>query len=940
MASKVDQQTNINEASHIILFYRYHELSSDRNLMELYRSAMFRLCEALYLNGRILIGCSDKSEGINGTLAGNHDNVRLFTYALLGKDYLDTQLSNVNLDTKNASILSTFWVECKTFAERAGVKALTMQSPDDFKWSKSNEKSLFPDLNIKLVKEVIGTGGVFSSIEVGDTSKGYLTPQQWHTQLQLMNSKDTILIDCRNTKECQIGHFPNSIDPNTTTFAQFPNWVKQNEGKLAHKKILMYCTGGIRCEKASQFIRTQVSSIQSVHHLKGGIHKYLEQFGSEGLWLGKNFVFDGRGSASGSETKAGKDENDGNTENEDNLAITVVGKCLYCNVPYDTFHPFCVCTVCREPTLVCDACRSPTLEYHCKDHFQLKDCYFSNLSRFDMEQLQKQLTDLEEWKEAIAVGKRYKQKRKTLQKQIVKICDRLLQTATLKTSEQSSTICRNCGVGECSGSCWGFHGLKRKDLLEMRNDDSIGPSLSKRTRQSRMSSNQRNCKLDQRARAIAEISILGLSKPPAKYRDEISGLRVPPPCIRLLQTLVKGKWCGKTARQLAEKEFPELAKDLSLVAQNGLLKVNGKTDIDIRLKNMDEISRIVHWHEPPVIVPENIHVQKIILEKVVIDDYDLAASEHNTLEVYVCNKPSSVPVHPAGPYLSNTLTMMVEAQEGLEPRSLIPCHRIDRVTSGLTICCTNVGVARLIQSNMDQGRVRKLYLAKVCGLFPSNLDEFTTGTFLKLPDFAKIEFLDDCFQISAPIETIDAAAGIRIASKTGKPSLSRLRHLAYDEKSHTSLITCYPMTGRGHQLRVHLQLIGFPIVDDLQYGGSLVTKSLMNRAIEQICQTISSGNEMMISSHLLSAAEAASAKSICRCCSQGEQGVVESFSESQLLDSGHSISLHAVKYELSIPRKHLKKNSVEEFVDVSKVLFTVEAPVWATGMDRSKLCWL
>jgi predicted sulfurtransferase/23S rRNA-/tRNA-specific pseudouridylate synthase len=940
MASTANQQTKENEDSHIILFYRYHELSSDRDLMELYRSTMHRLCEALRLNGRILIGCSDKSEGINGTLAGNHDDVKLFTYALLGKEYLDNEQSTIHLDTENVSILSAFWIECKAFADRAGVNVLTMQSPDDFKWSKSHKQSLFPDLNIKLVKEMIGTGGILSSIEVGDTSKGYLTPEQFHTELQFLNSKDTILIDCRNTKECQIGHFPNAIDPNTTTFAQFPHWVKQNEGRLASKKILMYCTGGIRCEKASQFIRTQVDSIQSVHHLKGGIHKYLEQYGNEGLWQGKNFVFDGRGAASGSETKAGKYENDENIETDNNQGITIVGKCLYCNVPHDTFHPLCVCTVCREPTLVCDACRSTTLEYHCKDHFHLKNCYFSNLSRFDMDQLKLQLSDLEEWIEAIAVGKRYKQKRKTLQKQIFKICDQLLQTDTLDTGKQSSTICRNCGVGECSGRCWGFHGLKRKELLEIRQNNNIGPSPSKKARQSRMSSNQRNCKLDQKERSIAEILILGLSKPPAIYRDVISGLRVPPPCIRLLQTLVKGKWCGKTARQLAEEEFPELSKNLSSVTKNGLLKVNDNTNIDIRLKNMDQISRIVHWHEPPVIVPENIHVQKIVLEKVVIDDYDLVASEHNTLEVYVCNKPSSVPVHPAGPYFSNTLTMMVEAQEGLKPRSLIPCHRIDRVTSGLTICCTNVGVARLLQSNMDHGRVRKLYLAKVGGYFPSTLDEFTTRTTLKLPDFATIDFLDESFQISAPIETIDAAAGIRIASKTGKPSVSRFRRLAYDDKLHTSLLSCYPMTGRGHQLRVHLQLFGFPIVDDLQYGGSLVTSGLMNRAIKQICQAVSSENKTIISSNLLSAAEAASAKSICRCCNYGEQGVVESFSQSQLLDSGHSISLHAVKYELSIPRKPRRKISVEGYDDVTKVLFTVGVPDWAISMDRSKLCWL
>ena len=937
--------------THIILFYRYHELSSNRNLMEMYRQALERLCKALRLKGRILIGCSDKSEGINGTLAGSYDNVRMFTYALLGKEYVNSQEISISNDTMDgadsvtSSILTAFWIDCQSFADLAGVPVLTMESSEDFKWSKSNEESLFPDLNIKLVKEVIGTGGLLSSIEITDTSKGYLTPEQWHQELQGIDANDTVLIDCRNTKECQIGHFPNAIDPNTTTFAQFPRWVQQNEAKLANKKVLMYCTGGIRCEKASQFIRTQVANVQSVHHLKGGIHKYLEHYGSDGLWQGKNFVFDGRGAASGSDTKAGKEKKDVDSELELSVVSSVVGKCLYCTAPYDTFHPSCVCTVCREPTLVCDACRTSAPEYHCKDHFYLRLCYFSNLTRYNTGDLEKHLGQLEELMEAIAVGKRYKQKRKTLSKQIEKLRDHL-ESAEINnsvTDQEYSTMCRNCGEVECLGGCWGFYGLKRKEALEKQKSNKDEPSL-KKARQSRLSSNQRNSKLGQKERAIQEIKTLGLAKPSSMYRDPESGIRVPPPCIRVIRTLVKGKWCGKTTRRIVEEEFPYLSKNISRVVENGLLKVNGNVDVDIKLKNMDEICRIMHWHEPPVIVPENIPVQRICLDQAVIDEYNLVASECDTLEIYVCNKPSSVPVHPAGPYLANCLTTMVESALGLEPRALIPCHRIDRVTSGLTICCTNIGVARLLQSKMDEGRVRKLYVARVRGFFPS-----TEATFRPVPidgllqDVVNIEFVEGCIEVNAPIETSDPAAGVRIVSRAGKPSKSRFCCLAYDNESDTSLLSCCPITGRGHQLRVHLQFLGHPIVDDVQYGGSsAASTSYMMRAIEQIRKSSSYEIKEKAYYDSCSPSEASSARELCGCCNQGEGGVAESFTEPQLLHYGYAIALHAVKYEISIPRKKNKENSID-FVDsddIAKIQLSVRLPEWATDVDTKKLCWL
>jgi UPF0176 protein len=126
----------------------------------------------------------------------------------------------------------------------------------EFKWSSNSsseteQQQVFPDLNIKLVNELIGTGGVLASIPLEEVHQGYLNPAEWQERMsQLLQRQDddddTLLIDCRNTKECQIGHFPGAVDPNTTTFNQFPTWVKQHSQTLANKKILMYCTGTYR----------------------------------------------------------------------------------------------------------------------------------------------------------------------------------------------------------------------------------------------------------------------------------------------------------------------------------------------------------------------------------------------------------------------------------------------------------------------------------------------------------------------------------------------------------------------------------------------------------------------------------------------------------------------------------------------------------------------
>jgi predicted sulfurtransferase len=234
-------------AQHVILFYKYHPLSPDPAVTKIYTDHLEQLCSSLTLSGRILVGAS-RSEGINGNLAGSYTSVRAFTYALLG----DVDNLSKECDAESKHAVEKFWAQTKKFFDGIGEQDLIMSSPDDFKWSCSSQvEPLFPDLNIKVVPELIGTGGVLSSIPLQETGKGYLTPMEWHEELSGLSqsSTDTILIDCRNTKEYTIGRFTGATDPQTTTFAQFPKWVDDHSQLLADKKVLMYCTGGIRCEK-------------------------------------------------------------------------------------------------------------------------------------------------------------------------------------------------------------------------------------------------------------------------------------------------------------------------------------------------------------------------------------------------------------------------------------------------------------------------------------------------------------------------------------------------------------------------------------------------------------------------------------------------------------------------------------------------------------------
>lgn len=146
----------------------------------------------------------------------------------------------------------------------------------------------FKRLKVKLKKEIVSLGidGVDPNHQVGT----YVNPQDWNA---LLSEPDILVLDTRNQFEVDIGSFQDALNPQLAAFHDFPEYVSRHLDPSTNHKIAMFCTGGIRCEKASSFLLSQ--GFREVYHLKGGILKYLEEVpAAESLWQGECFVFDER----------------------------------------------------------------------------------------------------------------------------------------------------------------------------------------------------------------------------------------------------------------------------------------------------------------------------------------------------------------------------------------------------------------------------------------------------------------------------------------------------------------------------------------------------------------------------------------------------------------------------------------------------------------------
>lgn len=176
----------------------------------------------------------------------------------------------------------------------AGVLALLAYIRGDERMCDLEHKQSWADENpfyrmkVRLKKEIVtlGVEGVSPTRKVGE----YIAPEDWNAFIQ---DPDVVVVDTRNDYEVAIGTFKGAVDPQTTSFRELPKWVKEKDNLLKGKKIAMFCTGGIRCEKSTSLMKEM--GYDDVYHLQGGILKYLEHIPEEeSLWEGECFVFDQR----------------------------------------------------------------------------------------------------------------------------------------------------------------------------------------------------------------------------------------------------------------------------------------------------------------------------------------------------------------------------------------------------------------------------------------------------------------------------------------------------------------------------------------------------------------------------------------------------------------------------------------------------------------------
>lgn len=226
----------------ILLFYKYVTIQNPVAIQTWQKE----LCTKLGLTGRILLA----HEGINGTVGGSDQATQEYIKAMN---------------------------EHPLFG---GI---------DFKTAQGGPEA-FPRMKIVIKKEIVHLGIDPEQLTVNDTAQ-HLTPQQVHDLLD-NPPEDLVLIDTRNSYEIAVGTFKNAINPQTRYFRQFPQWVDNNIDSLKDKTVMMFCTGGVRCERASAYVNTK-NVAKKVYQLEGGIHRYIEQF-PDGHFRGKNYVFDNR----------------------------------------------------------------------------------------------------------------------------------------------------------------------------------------------------------------------------------------------------------------------------------------------------------------------------------------------------------------------------------------------------------------------------------------------------------------------------------------------------------------------------------------------------------------------------------------------------------------------------------------------------------------------
>ncbi len=228
----------------VAAFYQFVALPDFEELREPLRN----MCVALGIKGIVLLA----AEGINGTVAGTDVAIDALVNQLQNGDLFGRRLDNLELKFSYAAEMP------------------------------------FQRMKVRLKKEIVRLGDpdVDPNAKVGV----YVDAKDWNA---LVTQPDVLVIDTRNAFEVEMGSFEGALDPNMTRFGEFPDFAARALDPKKHRKIAMFCTGGIRCEKASSYLLSQ--GFDQVYHLKGGILKYLEDIPqAQSLWRGECFVFDQR----------------------------------------------------------------------------------------------------------------------------------------------------------------------------------------------------------------------------------------------------------------------------------------------------------------------------------------------------------------------------------------------------------------------------------------------------------------------------------------------------------------------------------------------------------------------------------------------------------------------------------------------------------------------
>ncbi|KAI0774848.1 pseudouridine synthase [Trametes elegans] len=260
------------------------------------------------------------------------------------------------------------------------------------------------------------------------------------------------------------------------------------------------------------------------------------------------------------------------------------------------------------------------------------------------------------------------------------------------------------------------------------------------------------------------------------------GLKKIPPYWYPYTTMAKGRWLGREILEVVSTEFRDRSMEFYRYAlQSGVTTINGQVaQPDTIIRNGDRIENVSHRHEPPVTsTPVRIVHHDKEREFIVID------------------KPGSIPVHAAGRYFRNSLVEILKNDFGFE--KVYTVNRLDRLTSGLMILPLNAKLANIVTQEFVNGRVRKEYIARCKGKFP-----------------------EEEVVCEEPLLTVDRQMGLNIVHPEGKPAKTIFKRIRYDENTDTSVLHCRPLTGRSHQIRVHLQYLGHPIANDPVYSDSRI----------------------------------------------------------------------------------------------------------------------